>query len=250
MSTNSSYFGSSSVRTAGASFAPPRAGSARFTRPAQLDDALVAQLSGGVDPQQLTDMSHTTAAALLDRVHHTQDPQVVQRVLTLVEREGVDLVAELWSDADAQSLPGVLWRLYMLRTWMRRNGASISRIWRVAEMVTTSASAIVGVDQAPDAADIERTADSILSGAFTGDFAVALERAGIFCGVIGSVLAKESQRHSVFADAQHNNMRDTQGQSLRSPQSPQGIAKTAHSLQQTARDFQIAAKLWRKGELE
>lgn len=65
-------------------------------------------------------MCHASAAALLDRVHHTQDAELVERVLTLVEREGVDVIAELWSHADPDSLPGILWRLYLLRTWMRR----------------------------------------------------------------------------------------------------------------------------------
>lgn len=232
MSTNYSHFGSTSIRAAGSAYAPARTGSARFTRPAQLNDALVAQLSGGADPQQISELSHATAASLLDRVHHTQDPEVVQRVLTLVEHEGVELVAELWSDADAQSLPGILWRLYMLRTWMRRNGNAISRIWRVAEMPPTSASAIVGVDQAPNADDIERTADSILSGAFTGDFAVALERAGTFCNVIAAGLANEA-KHRAASSVSH----------------ARSMYATARSLHTTARDFSTAAKLWRSHRL-
>ena len=49
----------------------------------------------------------------------------------LVDREGVDVIAELWSHADPDSLPGILWRLYLLRTWMRKNRESIARLWRV-----------------------------------------------------------------------------------------------------------------------
>ena len=86
-------------------------GSGRPARPAQLDPAVADGLAGGLDPQALSEMSHLSAAALLDRVRHSEDPEVVHRVLTLVETVGVDEIAELWSDAEPDSLPGVLWRL-------------------------------------------------------------------------------------------------------------------------------------------
>lgn len=117
-------------------------GSSRPSRPAQLDPAVADGLAGGMDPQALSEMSHLSAAALLDRVRHSEDPAVVERVLTLVETVGVDEIAELWSDAEPDSLPGVLWRLYMLRTWMRSNRDSIAHLWRLAEPVATTASAI------------------------------------------------------------------------------------------------------------
>ena len=173
------HYGSGSVvpsRSAGFT----NTGSPRPARPGQLDQMMADNIAGGADPAEINEMCHASAAALLDRVHHTQDAELVERVLTLVDREGVDVIAELWSHADPDSLPGILWRLYLLRTWMRKNRESIARLWRVGEPVATTASAIAGVDQAPTENDIARTADSILAGAFTGDFAVALERAAAF----------------------------------------------------------------------
>lgn len=70
------------------------------------------------------------AWALLSKVHKTDDPAIVERVLTLVDREGVDVIAELWSKADPDSLPGVLWRLYLLRSWMRKQRDTIARLWQ------------------------------------------------------------------------------------------------------------------------
>lgn len=150
-------------------------------------------IAGGADPAQINEMSHASAAALLDRVHHTQDAELVERVLTLVDREGVDVIAELWSSAEPDSLPGILWRLYLLRTWMRKNRESIARLWRAGEPVATTASAIAGVDQAPTEDDIAHIADSILAGAFTGDFAVALERAAAFTDVVALGLRIEAR---------------------------------------------------------
>ena len=62
---------------AGAAFGPARMGSSRPSRPAQLDPAVADGLAGGMDPQALSEMSHLSAAALLDRVRHSEDPAVV-----------------------------------------------------------------------------------------------------------------------------------------------------------------------------
>lgn len=183
------HYSSGSVNSAHPGFAPARTGSSRPARPAQLDPALTEKMAGGMDPEEINEMSHASAQAMLDRVHHTQDPQIVQRVLTLVDREGVDIIAELWSRSEPDSLPGILWRLYLLRTWMRRNQRSLASLYRIAEPEDTAASAIAGVDTPPSAEDIVHTADSILSGAFTGDFSVALQRASAFIDVIAKGLA-------------------------------------------------------------
>lgn len=183
------HYSSGSVNSAHPGFAPARTGSSRPARPAQLDPALTEKMAGGMDPEEINEMSHASAQAMLDRVHHTQDPQIVERVLTLVDREGVDIIAELWSRSEPDSLPGILWRLYLLRTWMRKNQQSLASLYRIAEPEDTAASAIAGVDTPPNAEDIVRTADSILSGAFTGDFAIALERASAFIDVIAKGLA-------------------------------------------------------------
>lgn len=206
MSTDNQHHNSSSIHSATAGFAPARSGAMRPARPSQLSPGLVENLAGGVDPQAISEMSHASAAALLDRVHHTEDPQVVRRVLTLVDTEGVDIIAQLWSDADPDSLPGVLWRLYMLRTWCAKNKDSIAQLWRLGEPVVTSASAIAGVDLAPSEEDIARIADSILSGAFTGDFAVALERAGAFTTVVAHGLQIQAKRvaHGAGGSFRHN----------------------------------------------
>lgn len=198
-------------------------------------------------------MSHASAAALLDRVHHTEDPQVVQRVITLVDTEGVDIIAQLWSNAEPDSLPGIMWRLYLLRTWMRRNREQIARLWRFGEPVATTASAIVGVDETPDAEDIARTADSILSGAFTGDFAVALDRASAFTDVIANGLRVQARRITV-AHRETASSGITDGDERLAAHDAQTRAArlmhTAANLLTTSRDFREGAHLWRRGRLE
>ena len=229
-----------------------------------IDQMMADNIAGGADPAEINEMCHASAAALLDRVHHTQDAELVERVLTLVDREGVDVIAELWSHADPDSLPGILWRLYLLRTWMRKNRESIARLWRVGEPVATTASAIAGVDQAPTEDDIARTADSILAGAFTGDFAVALERAAAFTDVVALGLRIEARKLASLggsSEAGSSDVSDGSATSAAAGSRPSAVEKrarakaaklmhTAGNLFATAKDFRHGANLWRRGRLE
>lgn len=251
MSTNAPHFGNGSVIASRAAFT--HTGSPRPARPSQLDQGLAENIAGGVDPEQLSEVSHATAWALLSHVHKTDDPAVVARTLTLVDHEGVDVIAELWSHAEPDSLPGVLWRLYLLRTWMRRQRNAIARLWRLGEPIATSASAIAGVVAAPTEEDIARTADSILAGAFRGDFAVALERASTFVDVVVLGLRVEAKRVTARASAMADVDSPVVGttdeiHTLRAQAAR--LLHTAANLQTTARDLRAGAHLWRRGQLE
>lgn len=239
------HFGSGSIVASRGAFS--HAGSPRPARPGQLDQAIADNIVGGLDPEYVTEMSHATAWALLSHVHATKDPQVVERVLTIVDREGVDVIAELWSHAEPDSLPGVLWRLYCLREWMRRHSESIARLWRLGEPIATAASAIAGVDSAPTEDDIARTADSILTGAFRGDFAVALTRAATFIEVVVAGLRVQSRRLLSRAEALGDN-HDADVRKLRSQAAK--LMHTAGNLTSTATDLKAGAHLWRTGKLE
>ena len=167
-------------------------------------------------------------------------------MLTLVDHEGVDVIAELWSHAEPDSLPGVLWRLYMLRTWMRKRTTAIAQLWRLGEPTVTSASVIAGVNQAPTEEDIAATADSILAGAFTGDFAVALDRAAVFTDVVANGL--RLQAHRMVAGygpdaAASDEEKTTRAKAAR-------LMHTAANLMSTAKVFHRGAVLWRHGKLE
>lgn len=220
----------------------------RPARPGQLDQAIAEGLASDVDPERLREVAHTTAWALLSNVHRTDDPAIVERVLTLVDREGVDVIAELWSKAEPDSLPGVLWRLYLLRSWMRKQRDTIARLWRLGEPIATSASAIAGVDSAPTEDDIARTADSILTGAFRGDFAVALTRASVFVGIVALGLRVEARNLTQRANL--NPIDFTAEQSKRWRTQAAQLLHTAANLNITSKDFKHGAALWRQGKLE
>ncbi|MDR3201912.1 MAG: hypothetical protein LBT54_02055, partial [Bifidobacteriaceae bacterium] len=93
----------------------------KFRRPAMLDPRLADDLPGDVDPAVRSELAHETAGALVARARAEagEDPAVVERLLRLVETEGIDAVASMWAQAPAETLPGALWRLYLLREWVR-----------------------------------------------------------------------------------------------------------------------------------
>src|SRR4051812_41679782 len=67
-------------------------GARRPRRPAMLDPAAADALPGGYDPAMRNEIAHTTAAALVHRGRANTDPEVVARLVSLVERE-----ASTWS---------------------------------------------------------------------------------------------------------------------------------------------------------
>jgi len=98
-------------------------------RPAQLDDAQIEAIEGEADVAYNSELAHTSAQALLPMGRHFRetDRDAVARVQALVDSEGVDVVAESWVRSPEDSLPGILWRGYLLREWIRREPDDVAR---------------------------------------------------------------------------------------------------------------------------
>ena len=161
------------------------AGSRRPRRPSYLEPAALEAVGERHDPIAGLQAAHETAAILVHRGRATTDPETVERLVALVEEIGLPDLAELWASRPARSLPGALWRLYLLREWMIRHPAAIAREYAAGVRFTEPNHAVAGIDP-PGPEEVRRVADQILRGAFTGDFAVALERAAAFCLVVTS----------------------------------------------------------------
>ena len=85
-----------------------------FHRPVLYDGSAFEAFQGGEDPATINRVAHETAGALLSRVRDDPQPEVIDRLLAFTDDHGIDAVAELWSRAGAHSLPGSLWRIYLL----------------------------------------------------------------------------------------------------------------------------------------
>lgn len=198
-----------------------------------LDPRKADALPGAVDPARRDEVAHTTARAVVHRARAAEDPEVVARLVRLVEDEGLDMIAELWSDAAPATLPGALWRLYALREWVRRDPRTIGLRYRLGVDVAPVQEVVAGVPRPPTPSDLRELADTVLSGVYTGDLAVALERAAAFCHILATGAAYDADAREV-------------GDPVAAARTTRGAA----DLVGTAGELEHAAALWRAGSLD
>lgn len=149
-------------------------------RPAEVFDRLFA----ADDPAEVSRVAHSTAHALIARVRAEPDEAVVERLIAFTGEYGIDDVAELWSRAPARSLPGALWRLYLLQLMIHEDAATSALIYERGRHALDSVDPVVAGAPEPAGPDeLVELINTILRGLFQGDFAVALERAAAFCRV-------------------------------------------------------------------
>ena len=198
-----------------------------------LDPRDADEIPGELDPALRGEIAHTTAAAIVHRARASEDPVVVERLVRLVEDEGLDVVAALWADSSADTLPGALWRLYVLREWVRRDPATVAERYRLGVSAVPVHEVVAGVVTPTGPDDVRALADAVLSGVFAGDLAVALERGAAFCRVLAVGAA---------FDADYVDQMDTD-HALQ-------MTRGAASLVRTAEELEHAAKLWRAHRLD
>lgn len=166
----------------------------RFRRPAPLYASVAESIPGEPDPATSSDLAHDSARALLDGVFHSADPEVVERVVALAAEDGLTDLAALWSGAPASSLPGALWRLYVLHTWSQNSGEDVVRRYRAGTRTVPGLRYLAGLAEPPDVQQVHRTMDEILRGAFTGDLGMALRRAGAVATILAHGTAHLADR--------------------------------------------------------
>jgi hypothetical protein len=192
-------------------------------RPAMMSPAAMEAFGGTVDPVQEIEAAHQTAAVLVHAGRAANDPTVTARLVDLVEELGLSTVADLWAHRPARTLPGALWRLYVLREWVRRAPDEASLDYAAGVRFADVDHAVAGAAEPPGPTEVTALADAILAGVFEGDLAAALERAAAFCRVVAAGRADRSEGEEAATRAAH--------------------------LLDTADDLTAAATLWRNGEL-
>ena len=198
-----------------------------FHRPTLRPAETLEDVAGGVDPLEAIEAAHRTAELVVGRGRDRRgDAGLTARLIRLVEELGLATVAEMWADRPARTLPGALWRLYLLHEWVLRQPVDVGRQFASGAAHAEVYRAIVGVAEPPDPEALRRLTEEILSGVFTGDLALALERASAFCQVMAVGLA-DPAADDVPADQ----------------------VRRAARLRDTADDLKACARLWRKGDL-
>lgn len=174
------------------------------------------------DPAAAAEAAHQAAQTVVEAGRGGAPPEMVDRLVRLVESLGIDTLAELWSTRPARSLPGALWRLYLIREWVQRQPDQAAREYAAGMAVAPVSHAIAGIAEPPGLEEVQAVADRILAGVFDGDLSVALERAGAFCRVVSTGRA---------------HLEDSR-------------VESASAMLGTAEDLEASARLWRAGSLD
>ena len=205
-----------------------------FHKPVQFDGGRFDAFRGGDDPAETSRIAHETAQALLARVRADPEAGVVERLVTFTDENGIDVIAQLWARSMPRSLPGALWRIYLVRMLTRQDPEGTSFLFqRGTEVVASIDPLVAGAPNPTGPAEITELADRILRGLFEGDFAVALERAASFCRVMAAGCT------SVADDLEATE-----------PERSTELTTRALRFSQIAQDLTGCARLWRSDSLE
>ncbi len=201
-------------------------------RPALLGKAALETYGGAPDPAALAEAAHATASLLVESGRAATDEATRSRLVALVDEVGLDTIADLWAQRPSRSLPGALWRLYVLREWVRRDAVGAAHDFATGRSAAPVAHVVAGAADPPSPEALRALLDAVLHGVFAGDLAVALERAGAFCRVV--VAGRVHRADDVEVD---------------DPTGAEALTRSSSSLLRTAEDLEAAAALWRHENL-
>jgi hypothetical protein len=157
---------------------------ADFHKPAVPGPKAFADLPGGTDPAELSAAGHRIATLLVRGAHDRSDVDLRERVLHLADTEGIGVIAELWSHATADSLPGALWRLYILRAWVHRQPDQAAREFAAGKAFAPVDEVLAGVHEPPGPQEVIFLVDTVVGGIVASDFDVTLTRAAAFAQIV------------------------------------------------------------------
>lgn len=239
----------------------PRPNSPRPHRPVKFTPDKFTHYIGGDDPAALHEAAYRSAHAILHRGRAADDPLVTERLVEFTDVFGIDTVAEMWSHSPAISLPGALWRIYALRDTVQKNAQQISVYYERGMNTDWAARVVSGVAAPPTELEIITTTDEILTGAYTGEFDISLERFAAFCRVVAAgeestAYLIEPGTYSSEPQRELNNdadsRRSTPSAEVQAEASTRASSLREHSrkLIGTAVELETAAAKWRAETLD
>lgn len=201
----------------------------QFHRPIRRPSTAFDNLVGSDDSAEAARVAHATASALLTRAREDESGESAERLIAFTAEHGIDDIAELWATAPAVSLPGALWRLYLLQLAIHSDPQTSALLYERGRVELPSAdAAVAGAPVPASPEELVALIDTILRGVFRGDFSVALDRAAAFCRL------QVSGATHVADDYE-----------LTEPSRASELTTRARRLHTYANDLKAAAGLWR-----
>ncbi len=156
-----------------------------FKKPSLPGSELFEALPAHIDPTEPSAAGQRIATLLVRGPLDKADQLLVDRVLHLAESEGLSTIAELWANAPSDSLPGALWRLYALRTWVYRQSAQAAREFAAGKRFSPVHEVLAGVVDPPGPQEVIGLVDTVIRGIVGSDFDITLDRAAAFAHLVG-----------------------------------------------------------------
>lgn len=156
-----------------------------YKKPSLPGAALFEAQAGGADPAEITAAGHRIANLLVRGPRTETDQGFIDRVLHLADEEGLGVIADLWSNAAADSIAGALWRLYLLRTWVHRQPDQAAREYAAGKAYAPVHEVLAGVVDPPGPAEVIELVDTVVKGIVGDHFDVTLDRAAAFAHIVG-----------------------------------------------------------------
>ena len=172
-------------------------------RPMKPGAEFFAEIIGGEDPARVSEAADRAANLLVRGARGSDDPAVAERVLRLADTEGIETIAEVWAGSPADSLAGCLWRLFVLRSWVYADPATVAREYDAGRRTAQVAQVVAGVADPPGPDELRTMVDEVLRGIAGSDFADVLFRAAAFARVVatGRAALDDAHRGRGAADA-------------------------------------------------
>ncbi|MGO2655233.1 MAG: DNA-directed RNA polymerase subunit beta [Pseudoclavibacter sp.] len=156
-------------------------------RPVLFGDGEFERIEGAADPAAVYRLAHETARTLMARARGMDDENVLKRLSHYTDEHGVETITELWATASAESLPGMLWRIYLLRSLIMASTEEVTALYDLgARRLSTADPIVTGLDTPAQVLEVQRLSERILRGVFSGDFHLALMQAAAFCSVLAA----------------------------------------------------------------
>lgn len=158
-------------------------------RPAILGDKDAELIWGDSDPALTSEAAHATAnAVLLGPGRVSEDAELAGRVGAIIDAEGLDEIAALWSRSPSTTMPGALWRLYLVRAWLQRDPETIEARFRQGAGVRTPDAEVEPLP--PAVVDEQLTA--LFNGSLEEDVHRVLDRVAEFLRLLAAGAAAET----------------------------------------------------------
>jgi hypothetical protein len=155
-------------------------------RPLTPGDRFFEAIESDLDPTRVAEAADRAAVLLVRGARRSGDDAVADRVLRLADTEGIEAIAEVWSDRPADTVAGCLWRLYLLRSWVYADPAGVAREFEAGRARAPVHDVVAGVADPPGPDELRAMVDQVLRGIAVSDFADVLLRAAAFARVVAA----------------------------------------------------------------